>query len=102
VSDARRARCQTPVCADRRRPSAPAAYEGIPKKVKTRSDFLSGSKKKSYFCKKILGMEIKKLDKRTSDKISFIAFIVPEFAAAFKIKALLIKYILLSLQKKKI
>jgi hypothetical protein len=31
-------------------------------------------------------MEIKKLDKRTSDKISFIAFIVPEFAAAFKIK----------------
>ena len=25
-----------------------------------------------------------KLDKRTSDKISFISFIIPEFAAAFK------------------
>ena len=28
----------------------------------------------------------KKLDKETSDKVSFIAFIVPEFAAAFKMK----------------
>jgi len=28
----------------------------------------------------------RKLDKETSDKVSFIAFIVPEFAAAFKMK----------------
>ncbi len=29
-------------------------------------------------------MEKKKLDKETSDKVSFITFIVPEFAAAYK------------------
>jgi hypothetical protein len=29
-------------------------------------------------------METATLDKQTSDKVSFIAFIVPEFAAAFK------------------
>jgi hypothetical protein len=29
-------------------------------------------------------MEVATLDKQTSDKVSFIAFIVPEFAAAFK------------------
>ncbi|GHT65074.1 hypothetical protein FACS189451_12790 [Bacteroidia bacterium] len=29
-------------------------------------------------------MEIQKLDKATSDKISFIAFIIPEFAKAYK------------------
>ena len=28
----------------------------------------------------------RKLDKEMSDKVSFIAFIVPEFAAAFKMK----------------
>ena len=27
-----------------------------------------------------------KLDKKTSDKVSFISFIIPEFAAAFKMK----------------
>jgi hypothetical protein len=27
-----------------------------------------------------------KLDKQTSDKVSFIAFIIPEFASAFKMK----------------
>jgi hypothetical protein len=30
-------------------------------------------------------VETTKLDKQTSDKVSFISFIVPEFAAAFKI-----------------
>ena len=27
-----------------------------------------------------------KLDKKTSDKVSFLSFIIPEFAAAFKMK----------------
>jgi len=31
-------------------------------------------------------MEEKRIDKATSDKISFITFIVPEFAAAYKMK----------------
>ncbi|MDR2465800.1 MAG: DUF3791 domain-containing protein [Prevotellaceae bacterium] len=30
-------------------------------------------------------MESSALDKRTSDKVAFISFIIPEFAAAFKI-----------------
>lgn len=29
-------------------------------------------------------METKKLDKQTSDKISFITFIIPEFASGYK------------------
>ena len=31
-------------------------------------------------------MEAKKIDKATSDKISFMTFIVPEFASAYKMK----------------
>lgn len=31
-------------------------------------------------------MEQKKIDKATSDKISFMTYIVPEFAAAYKMK----------------
>ena len=31
-------------------------------------------------------METQALDKQTSDKISFISFIIPEFASAFKMK----------------
>ena len=31
-------------------------------------------------------MEVQALNKETSDKISFISFIIPEFAAAFKMK----------------
>jgi hypothetical protein len=30
-------------------------------------------------------MDMATLDKQTSDKVSFISFIIPEFAAAFKI-----------------
>ena len=32
-------------------------------------------------------MEEKRIDKATSDKISFMTYIVPEFAAAYKMKA---------------
>jgi hypothetical protein len=46
--------------------------------------FLSDSKKNRIFAKNLLNMEIQKLDKETSDKISFITFIVPEFALAYK------------------
>jgi hypothetical protein len=38
-------------------------------------------------------MEIKKLDKRTSDKISFIAFIVPEFAAKHQATPVITEFI---------
>jgi len=31
-------------------------------------------------------MEGKRMDKTTSDKISFVTYIVPEFAAAYKMK----------------
>jgi hypothetical protein len=45
--------------------------------------------KNSYLCGEILKrkkiMESATLDKRTSDKVSFISFIIPEFAAAYTV-----------------
>ena len=43
-------------------------------------NFATLKKVKHYF------METQTLNKETSDKISFISFIIPEFAAAFKMK----------------
>ena len=48
--------------------------------IKFICNFAKLKKVKHYF------METQTLNKETSDKISFISFIIPEFAAAFKMK----------------